>query len=66
MTRADAAWLAFWAGFATLDFAADRRGRSLCTSVRHVFRSDTPFGGVALDVALACGYLVLRRHLRTR
>lgn len=66
MDRADAAWLGFWVGFAALDLVADHCGRSLCTSVRHVFRTDTPGGDLALDVALASGYLVLRRHLRKR
>ena len=66
MTRADAAWLAFWVGFGLLDYAADHRGRSLCTSVRHVFRTESPAGRVALDAFLGVGVVVLRRHLRKR
>lgn len=66
MERADVAWLAFWVGFGLLDYAADRRGRSLCTSTRRVFHTDTPAGRAALDGSLAIGYLVLRRHLLRR
>lgn len=61
--RQDAAWLTFWAGFALLDYAADKRGRSLCTSVRHLFRTDTAAGRAALTAFVVTGSGVLLRHL---
>ena len=59
MTRTDAAWLAFWVGFGLVDYAADRRGHSLCTSARRVLHTDTPAGRVVFTV----GLVVLRRHV---
>lgn len=58
-----AGWLLFWIGFAALDLAADRRGASLCTAVRHIFRTHTPTGRVVLTAALGTGTLILHRHL---
>lgn len=61
--RAVVGWLAFWAGFAALDVAADRRGASLCTATRRLFRTDTPAGKVALTAFLGTGHAVLHAHL---
>lgn len=63
MERADVAWLAFWVGFGLLDYAADRRGRSLCTSTRRVFQTDRRAGRAAFTLALGAGALVLHRHV---
>jgi hypothetical protein len=63
MSRVDAAWLGFWVGFGLLDYAADRRGMSLCTSARHVFRTSTPAGKLAFAAAYGTGTLVLFAHV---
>lgn len=63
MDRADVAWLAFWTGFGLLDYAADRRGRSLCTSVRHVFRTDTTPGKLVFAGAFFGGAGILFSHV---
>lgn len=63
MSRVDAAWLGFWAGFGILDYAADRRGRSLCTSTRHLFRTDTKAGKLAFTAAYGAGALILFAHV---
>lgn len=63
MNRADVAWLAFWVGFGLLDYAADRRGRSLCTSARHIFRTETPRGKLAFAAAYGAGSAILFAHV---
>lgn len=63
MPREDVAWLAFWAGFALLDLSADRRGKSLCTSVRRLGHFDTAPGRAVSTAAFGCGVVVLYRHL---
>lgn len=61
--RQDAAWLTFWAAFALADYVADRRGYALCNTVRHLFRTDTPAGRLALTAGLGTGAGILLRHL---
>jgi hypothetical protein len=61
--RVIVAWLAFWAGFGLLDYWADRRGKSLCTATRHLFRTHTPAGRVTFTGAFTAGALILHRHL---
>lgn len=63
MNRADAAWVAFWVGFGLLDYAADRRGKSLCTSARHMFRTDTPMGKLRFAAGYGAGALILFAHV---
>lgn len=63
MNRTDAAWLTFWAGFGLLDYAADRRGLSLCTSTRHLLRTDTTVGKFAFCALYGTGALVLFAHV---
>lgn len=63
MEREDWFWLAFWVGFAALDLYADSRGKSLCTSVRRVFGTETPDGRDRLGFTFDAGAWVLRRHL---
>lgn len=57
------AWSTFWVGFGLLDYTADRHGRSLCTSVRWLFRTHTPVGRLALSAVFGTGAMVLHRHL---
>lgn len=59
MTRADAAWVTFWVGFGLLDYAADRKGKSLCTSARRVLRTDTSTG----KAVFTAGLVVLWKHV---
>jgi hypothetical protein len=63
VNKTDAAWLTFWAGFGVLDYAADRKGKSLCTSARHLFRTDRPGGKLAFTAAFGTGALVLFAHV---
>lgn len=63
MNRADAAWLAFWVGFGLLDYAADRRGKSLCTTARHLFHTETLAGKLRFGAAFGTGALVLFAHV---
>jgi hypothetical protein len=63
VTRADVGWLAFWVGFGLLDYAADRRGYSLCTSARHLFHTDSPGGKLAFATAYGTGSLILFAHV---
>ena len=63
MTRTDAAWLSFWAGFAALDYAADRKGRSLCTTARHLLHTDTRGGKLAFCALYGTGALILFAHV---
>jgi hypothetical protein len=58
-----AAWLAFWAGFAALDYAADQRGRSLSSATRALFRTQTRPGRVLFSIAHWVGAWVLWRHI---
>lgn len=61
-----AAWLAFWAAFAALDYWADKRGRSLSYAARHLFRTHHPAGRATFTVALIGGGVVLHRHIITK
>ena len=63
MKADEAAWLAFWAGFAALDLAADRKGHSLCTATRRLFRAHTCAGKAAIVTGLLGGAGVLCWHL---
>lgn len=56
-------WLTFWAGFAVLDYWADRRGMSLSHATRHLFRTQHPAGRTLFAVALGLGYATLHRHI---
>jgi hypothetical protein len=62
----DAAWLAFWVGFGLLDWTADRRGRSLCVTVRRLWRLNTHTGRAIGTAAYTAGALVLYRHVFKR
>jgi len=59
----DAAWAAFWVAFGLLDWTADKHGRSLCTTVRRLWRLDTPTGRALGTTAYGYGALVLYRHI---
>jgi hypothetical protein len=61
-----AAWLAFWAGFAALDYAADKRGRSLSSATRRLFRTESRTGRIVFSVAHWAGAWVLYRHIVKR
>lgn len=63
MRRCVAAWIAFWAGFAALDYTADRRGRSLSAATRALFHTHTPTGRTVFTGALAAGAVILHRHI---
>lgn len=63
MRRVVVFWSLFWAGFAVLDLAADRRGASLCTGVRHIFKAHTPAGRARMLTVYAVGAYVLGAHL---
>jgi hypothetical protein len=66
MRRAVVAWLLFWVGFGLLDYAADRRGKSLCHAVRHLFRTNTCAGSAAFTATFGTGAFVLWRHVLKR
>lgn len=63
MARTVAAWVGFWTLFGLIDWAADKRERSLCTAVRWTFRSNTRPGRAALAATFWTGAVVLWRHL---
>lgn len=63
MRRPMVAWLTFWAGFAALDYWADRRGHSLSVTARHAFRTHHPVGRAAFTIALTVGAIALERHI---
>lgn len=63
MSRADAAWLAFWAAFGVLDWCADRRGVSLSVTARHLFRTDTRTGKAVFSLAYGAGAVALFAHV---
>lgn len=62
----DAAWVGFWAGFAAVDYWADRNGLSLSHTTRHLFRTHTRVGAVVFTAALGTGALALHRHILKR
>ncbi len=63
MGRETAAWVGFWATFGIIDYAADRRGKSLCHSTRWLFRTHTPTGRVAFTALYGTGAMLLHRHV---
>lgn len=63
MKRVDAAWVGFWVGFGVLDYVADRRGKSLCTSTRRMFHTDTRRGQAIFAAAYGAGAVVLFAHV---
>lgn len=63
MGRTAAAWATFWVGFGLLDWAADRRGHSLCAATRHVFKTNSPTGRLAFTAAYGTGAMVLYAHV---
>jgi hypothetical protein len=60
------AWLAFWAGFAALDYAADKRGQSLSSATRRLFRTETCTGRAVFSACHWAGAWVLYRHIVKR
>lgn len=56
-------WLAFWAGFAALDWWADRKGKSLSCAARHLFKTNHPAGRATFTIGLFGGALILWRHI---
>lgn len=66
MRRTAVAWLGFWVGFGLLDWWADRRGASLCHSVRWLFRTETCAGSAAFTATFGTGVVVLYRHVMKR
>ncbi len=57
------AWAGFWTTFGIVDWAADKRGLSLCAATRHVFRTNTPTGRLAFTAAYGTGAMVLYAHV---
>lgn len=63
MLRRTVGWVAFWTGAGVLFWRGDVRGWSLCSSVRWLFRTDTPVGRAAFNAVYVTGAEVLRQHI---
>lgn len=57
------AWAGFWVTFGVVDWAADKRGLSLCDATRFAFRTSTPLGRLGFTAAYGTGAMVLHRHV---
>lgn len=57
------AWAGFWTTFGIVDWAADKRGLSLCDATRWAFKTTTPVGRLAFTAAYGTGAMVLHRHV---
>lgn len=57
------AWAGFWVTFGIVDWAADKRGLSLCSATRWAFRTNTAAGRLAFTAAYGTGAMVLYAHV---